>query len=166
MHIHARARACTHRNATMHMSQSKHPSVKAAPLEHAPAFALAAWLKDDPLLPPCTDVRARQGHARHSPTRCVRQHWLLPARRESASPFYGATLHTRPLGAHRHTCEPAPAPRRPRLSLSRLVCPLPSSFSSPTSGRRSRNWAALPCVCVCLSCLCVCPPLAKNRIKI
>ena len=162
-HTNARAHAgaCTREHTTMHMSLTKQPSVKAAPVLPSRARTstrsrcLAA--SHPPLLPPCTDVRARQGHARHSPTRCVRQHWLLPARRESASPFYGATLHTRPLGAHRHTCEPAPAPRRPRLSLSRLFCPLPSSFSSPISGRRSRNWAALPCVCVCLSCLCVCP---------
>jgi hypothetical protein len=147
----------------MHMSLTKQPSVKAAPVLPSRARTstrsrcLAA--SHPPLLPPCTDVRARQEHARHSPTRCVRQHRLLPARRESAPRAMDSTKQrcSPPLGTHRHTCKPAPPPHLPRHSLSRLFCPRPASFPSSASAP-TRVWPGPP-VCANVA------REAKNRLN-
>ena len=152
---HTNARACTRGHTTMHMSQSKQPSVKAAPVQVLPSRARNSsrsrclTASRPPLLPPCKDVRARQRHARHSPTNkmCAPASAAASARRaRSRAMDHRTALHAAisvQLGAHRHTCKPVPAPRRPRHSLSRLFCPRPASFSSSDM----RLLCATPPVC-------------------
>ncbi len=166
-HAHSRAGTRMHAQERNHAHESVKASLSQSSPPRARTSIRARCMAER--RPAAATLHGRTGKARACTT--LAHKMCAPALAAASAPrvrvpvLWSNTAHasTRSASPHVRACT---APRRPRLSLSRLFCPLPSSFSSPTSGRRSRNWAALPCVCVCLSCLCVCPPLAKNRIKI